>query len=346
MSTRKRKPVDDMLDVALRQTLTDLGFKSRGPMARYFELPCENFNWFVAFGRGPRDLDDIAFTDATCVYVPELEKILNDVGEVGAGRPLRVNRKAHYYGSIEDFINDETREKRKAWLQSKVIWRAGQWSINVGDWLFEHWLHPIAVPFVLFHVLCDRLLHYPAEFRPHGWEIETPFYYGFFGKEKSELVGTNLEEIEFPGYHYGKGHYWDPRGRDIQEIGETIDRLWRQHCWPAVDSCRDFKAMTERYFPPEEEDFGVGPSLVSVVLNHLAGNNEAARELLLRIIAEGELDIGNMYAAYRDQHGRAEYRRMRGSSSKHSFVVEQLEARREKKNIAVKLAQRLNISLD
>ena len=337
MPSKRQLPVDEIVDVALRDRLVGLGFKHRGGQSRYFELPCEGFNWFVAFGPGPKPLQKTSFTDTTSIFIPELEKILIGIGEQGAGRPLRINRKAHFYGGIETFSERIFAARREKAERASFVWRLGEAARKVAVRLDRHWWQlPIQFPFVLAFAFFDNMFRPPPDAINNQIEKTHPFYFGDLTKYKNgEIVGVTA----------GKGHYWDPRDHDPVLVGQVLDRLWMEYCWPVVDSCRDFKTMADRYFPIDLEDFGSGPSLVAAIVQHLAGNSRSAADLLGRIRAECDATLEDMYAAYKDQHGYREFKQMLNSRHQREFITQQYEARKTKKGLVERLADLLSVSL-
>lgn len=343
MATGARKPVDDVLDVALRQTLAGLGFKSRGKRARYFELPCDGFKWWVGFGPGPRAVKDEAFTDAISIYVPELDRILTEIGIPGARRPRRVNHRGHYFGSIEGITDETASDRLHEWAESNFYAKSVEKLLLALGFSPDDENIEENKTLMLFGRFLGLFVRFPKDTSRNWLEKEIPFYYGFFEKEKPLL---RKAKFYGSGYSYGEGHYWDTRGGNIQEIGETIDSLWRQYCWPFIENKRDFKAMADYFFPISADIFGSGPSMASVIVQHIVGNKEEAAELLRKINAEGKLMMADMLEAYRLEFGEKKHQVMVNSKANRELLARQLIARYDKIPIAVKLAKHLGIALE
>ncbi len=347
MTARDRKPVDIVLDAALRHTLHGLGFESRGRNAKYFKLPCDGFEWFVAFGPGPSGLEREGFTDATCIHSEEVARLYREVWGAPPMRPLRIRHEAIYLGSIESFA-EEARDKFRNRVEAESGW------YQALDWMngqaHDRELAGQRVRSNLFwfvYGLCEMFTHHPKGLKYHVFEKETPCYYGFLGKEKPLLGRAEFFDKWGIGYSggYGKGHYWDTRGRDLTDLGLYLDECWWRHCLPVVTELRDIGAVADKYFPIDTKEPMAGPYLGSAFVHHVAGHTDTVRAVLEVGLRESAVSWEDFLGALNHQVGPKDYEEIVNTPHRLSNVRAQWEARQRLGDQSRKMAKAMGVRL-
>lgn len=121
---RRRQWYEDVMDVALRATLKECGFKRKSPRMYVCEHS-PNRRW--TFKLGPCKSLGESFSGVSGIYVQAIEDILLRHLPKAAGRGISTEPLLHAWTDIGDLIEIENGWDRKAWRQNprSTTWLGG-----------------------------------------------------------------------------------------------------------------------------------------------------------------------------------------------------------------------------
>jgi len=227
---RNRREYEDVMDVKLRATLKELGFKRKTPSTYVFERSTVTWVFELEqqwkWGRG--------FFDSIGVVNFEMERIFRDVLEHDWVRYAPMRNKCHVATSIPQLVAIEL----KGGPIHPLARRHFEWPPNVNNVLEYYW--------------------------KDAW------------RPRRDPVEHTLTEARERLYR-----------ERIAEFGPYFEEMFRRYALPwykMSERSREFAQWYEDHTWPEF------PKVIcAIVAHHVAGNKDRAKELIRRLVVEGDM---------------------------------------------------------
>lgn len=255
---RTRQWYEDVMDVALRATLKEFGFKRKSHATYICEHSPDRVwifeieNWRTRNG----------FYDWTAIFVPQIEDIVTRLGPGIGTYDTRLRNPSQFKISIGDLI------------QAEQGWDDATWQNNPKS---DHWLWgPRAAPEAGKIVpIMDG----------DSWGSAHTKAFLMKGRSAEEIVLRNIEL-------YNTDQYTRDWNETAEAVGRELDRLWRSSAYEWLQKCDDPHYLAEwldkyvcswRSLPAREPC-----AFTAAAAWHLAGESSRASEILNGIIAKFE----------------------------------------------------------
>ena len=256
---RNRQWYEDVMDVALRATLKEAGFKRKSRATYICEHRADRV-WFFeieAHRGGP------AFEEKSGIFVPEIANIVARLAPDIGTHETFMRDPAHFAATIPDLVRIERGWDRASWAKSPES-RGGFWGNR----------DPPSVE--------KALRTYSRTF---GWR---PGYVEAVldgSRNPLETIRKRVKSSPEAGIVAVK--------RTILPLGQELDSLWRKYSHDWFRRCDDPQYLADwfdRYVYTDESRPKYGASAITVIVAcHLAGDNRRAADIFHGLIAEAEI---------------------------------------------------------
>lgn len=255
---RHRHRYEDVMDVALRATLKEHGFK-RKSKASYV---CDHSPSRVWIFEIEIWKSRIGFKNRTAIFVPEIEDIVTRATPGIGTYDTRTRNPSQFMTSVAGLIRTE------------FGWDNATWEANPKS---DHWLWgPRAAPEAGKAIpIMDG----------NSWGYNRAKTYLAKNIGTRELVLRNSRRDRNP-------EYWRDRDETTEEVGQELDRLWRGYAHEWLQKCDDPRYLAEwldKYVCSWRGLPVRGPcAFTAATAWHLAGETSRATKILDGIIANFE----------------------------------------------------------
>ena len=256
---RERQWYEDVMDVALRATLKEHGFKRKSP-ATYVCDHSPDRIWVFEIEIW-KSL--IGFKDWTAIFVPEIENIVTRVAPEIGTYDTRMRSPSQFCTSIGNQVKIEQG------------WDNATWETNPKS---DHWLWgPRAAPEAGKRVqIMDG----------NSWGNTHAKAFLMKNINTQELARKNIRQKS-------NSEYWRDRDETTETVGQELDKLWRVYIFEWLQKCDDPHYLAEwlekyvcswRGLPTREPC-----AFTAATAWHLAGEGSRVADILNEVIAKFEI---------------------------------------------------------
>ena len=256
---RSRQWYEDVLDVALRATLKEAGFKRKSHATYICERRADRVWVFEieSLRGGP------AFEERSGVFVPDLENIVARLAPDMGAYATFMRNPAHFTATIPELVEIERGWDRPTWAKNPKS-RGGFLGYRDPP-LAEKAIRTYCGGFGWHPEYVDGALHGSGD----PWKISR------------KRAGR------------GYGYRSLAKKKTILPLGRELDTLWRKYSHDWLQRCDDPHYLAEWfdkhiYLDESSPKYGAS-AITAIVAFHLAGDNRRAAEIIHGLIAEAEI---------------------------------------------------------